>query len=242
MVTGILLLAVGCDPTGSAPDLNTGDSQTTVDTATQSRTKRAGATTTSDGDPRQRDALAAQRQDTEQARQTKQQEAEQAAQERLIQPKTFEDYQTGLTVTFQYPWYIVRTDWKGPIFGKDGKSYMDAAFTTITKDKGKSAEPGFIYTAADTIANGVISVLQTLTFQKESHKPKKSEPMDVMLTQKLFPNLNISFRYRGNDGRSIIQECRPKTREQTVYVYHVIAQDKIASFAMYNDDNKPLLD
>lgn len=160
-------------------------------------------------------------------------------------PQEFKDFSTGLTFTYAGPWKIIKTEMAGPILGKERQPLMEVRFSTFTTDKKKAAQPGFIYSAVGTLANTFVYSLDTLTkpvqevlewtgIETGGGGGKKSPPvpLDVALTRKHFPSLKIEQRFRGNDGRSIVNICRQAGLPDTFYVYHVIEGEKIASFSL----------
>lgn len=158
----------------------------------------------------------------------------------VASPQEFKDYTTGLAFTYAQPWYIVTTQWEGPTLGKEGRSYMVVRFTTLTTDRKKAAQPGFLYATGGIIANTFVYALKTLTKPVSSllgFSDKKSStppqlPFDMELTRKHFPSYMIQQRYRGNDGRSIVNVCRHSNLPDPIYVYHVIEGEKIATFSL----------
>jgi len=156
------------------------------------------------------------------------------------QPQMFTDYNTGLVFTYQRPWRVVSTQGEGSILGRDGHSQITTRFATLTTDKDKSAERGYFYVAGDSIADAIGKTVQSMLGTGNKQTSREKTPLDVLLTQKHFPNLIIEKRYRGNDGGVIVQKCRHKQLPGAFQVYHVFIEDKVASFSLSDVKNRQL--
>jgi len=156
------------------------------------------------------------------------------------QPQVFTDYNTGLVFTYQRPWRVVSTQGEGSILGRDGHSQITTRFATLTTDKDKSAERGYFYIEGDSIAGAIGKTVQSMLGAGNKQTAREKTPLDVLLTQKQFPNLIIEKRYRGNDGGVIVQKCRHKQLPGAFQVYHVFIEDKVASFSLSDVKNRQL--
>jgi len=180
---------------------------------------------------------------TKAAREKTQRDQPPAAQTAPATPQEFRDFTSGLAFTYAQPWYVVRTEWEGPILGRNGKSIITVRFATLTTDKKKASQPGFLYATADSVANAIVYSLSTLTKPISyllglgsggGGKKKPPLPFDIALTQKHFPAYQIEERGRGNDGRTIFHLCRQgKSADAEFVVYHVIEGEKVASFLVH---------
>ena len=159
------------------------------------------------------------------------------------QPQVFTDYNTGLIFTYQRPWHVVSTQGEGSILGRDGRSQLTTRFITLTTDKEKSAQRGYFYVAGDSITAAIGKTVQSMKSMLgagEKQTPQGKTPLDVLLTQKHFPNLIIDKRYRGNDGGMVVQECRHKQLPGQIQVYHIFIGDKVASFSLSELKNRQI--
>ncbi|MFA6497982.1 MAG: hypothetical protein WC256_09350 [Desulfurivibrionaceae bacterium] len=156
------------------------------------------------------------------------------------QPQVFTDYNTGLVFTYQRPWRVVSTQGEGSILGRDGQSQLTTRFATLTTDKDKSTQRGYFYVAGDSIAGAIGKTVQSMLGTGDKQATREKTPLDVLLTQKHFPNLIIEKRYRGNDGGVIVQKCRHKQLPGAFQVYHVFIEDKVASFSLSEAKNRQL--
>jgi len=156
------------------------------------------------------------------------------------QPQVFTDYNTGLVFTYQRPWRVISTQGEGSILGKDGQSQIVTRFATLTTDKEKSTERGYFYVEGDSIAEAIGKTVQSMLGAGNKQAAREKTPLDVLLTQKQFPNLIIEKRYRGNDGGVIVQRCRHKQLPGAFQVYHVFIDDKVASFSLSDVKNRQL--
>ncbi|MCX5863694.1 MAG: hypothetical protein NTW42_01260 [Deltaproteobacteria bacterium] len=156
------------------------------------------------------------------------------------QPQIFTDYNTGLIFTYQRPWRVVSTQGEGSILGRDGQSQLTTRFVTLTTDKDKSTQRGYFYVAGDSIAGAIGKTVQSIFGTGDKQAPRAKTPLDVLLTQKHFPNLIIEKRYRGNDGGVIVQKCRHKQLPGSFQIYHVFIDDKVASFNLTEVKNRQL--
>jgi len=180
---------------------------------------------------------------TKATREKTQRDQQPAARTAPATPQEFRDFTSGLAFTYAQPWYVVRTDWAGPILGRNGKSIITVRFATLTTDKKKASQPGFLYATADSVANAIVYGLSTLTKPISEFlglgsggggKKKPPLPFDIALTQKHFPAYQIEERGRGNDGRTIFHLCRQgKNADAEFIVYHVIEGEKVASFLVH---------
>lgn len=164
----------------------------------------------------------------------------QPAQPSAPQPQVFTDYNTGLVFTYQRPWRVVSTQGEGSILGRDGQSQLTTRFATLTTDKDKGAQRGYFYVAGDSIAEVIGKTVQSMLGAGDKQATREKTPLDVLLTQKHFPNLIIEKRYRGNDGGVIVQKCRHKQLPGAFQVYHVFIEDKVASFSLTEVKNRQL--
>ena len=159
------------------------------------------------------------------------------------QPQVFTDYNTGLVFTYQRPWRVVSTQGEGSVLGRDGKSQLTTRFVTLTTDKDKSTQRGYFYVAGDSIAETIGKTVQSVKSMLgtgDKQAPQGKTPLDVLLTQKHFPNLIIEKRYQGNDGGMIVQKCRHKQLPGAFQVYHIFIEDKVASFSLSELKNRQL--
>ncbi len=156
------------------------------------------------------------------------------------QPQVFTDYNTGLVFTYQRPWHLVSTQGEGSILGRDGHSQLTTRFATLTTDKDKSSQRGYFYVPGDSLTGTIGKTLKSILGVEDKHAAPGKTPIDVLLTQKHFPNLIIEKRYRGNDGGVIVQKCRHKQLPGSFQVYHVFIEDKVASFSLSEVKNRQL--
>ncbi len=156
------------------------------------------------------------------------------------QPQVFTDYNTGLIFTYQRPWRVVSTQGEGSVLGRDGQSQITTRFVTLTTDKEKSAQRGYFYVEGDSIAGAIGKTVQSMLGTGNKQAAREKTPLDVLLTQKHFPNLIIEKRYRGNDGGVLVQKCRHKQLPGAFQVYHVFIDDKVASFSLSDVKNRQL--
>ena len=156
------------------------------------------------------------------------------------QLQIFTDYNTGLIFTYQKPWRVVSTQGEGSILGRDGQSQLTTRFVTLTTDKDKSTQRGYFYVAGDSIAGAIGKTVQSMLGTGDKQAAREKTPLDVLLTQKHFPNLIIEKRYRGNDGGVIVQKCRHKQLPGSFQIYHVFIDDKVASFSLTEVKNRQL--
>ncbi len=156
------------------------------------------------------------------------------------QPQIFTDYNTGLVFTYQRPWRVVSTQGEGSILGRDGQSQLTTRFVTLTTDKDKGAQRGYFYVAGDSIAEVIGKTVQSMLGTRDKQAGREKTPLDVLLTQKHFPNLTIEKRYQGNDGGVIVQKCRHKQLPGSFQVYHVFIEDKVASFSLTEVKNRQI--
>lgn len=239
-MAGLVLLGLvlaGCDPTGSKAIFNTGNSQQTVETAAQDA---SASTSAASADTATAARVKRQSDSTEQTARIRVQQPQASSPENTA-PKTFKDFRTGLAIAYAQPWYIAKTEMLGPIFAKNGKSYMTVAFHILTTDSKKARQRGYSEIVAYSVADGLRMLFESVSLIKSQPKPQPKDPADVAITKQAFPYLEIQWRYRGNDGRSIIHECRDKNIDQDVIVYHIFEEDKVASFAMYFNGDRQLL-
>lgn len=155
-------------------------------------------------------------------------------------PQVFTDYNTGLVFSYQRPWRVVSTQGEGSVLGRDGHSQLTVRFATLTTDKEKSAQRGYFYVEGDSIAGAIGKTVQSMLGTGDKQAARGKTPLDVLLTQKHFPNLIIEKRYRGNDGGMVVQECRNKQLPGPVQVYHIFIDDKVASFSLSELKNRQL--
>ncbi len=153
--------------------------------------------------------------------------------------QVFRDYKTGLAFTYQRPWDIIKTEWDGPNLGNGG-SHLAVRFSILTTDKKKARKAGFLRVAAPTVGAAVVNSLQSVSDEGSGSSKKPATPLDVLLTKKHFPHLKIEQRYRGNDGRSIVQTCRQINLPDPIYVYHLFEGERVASFAAQSFGNQRL--
>jgi hypothetical protein len=168
------------------------------------------------------------------------QEAQPAPAKSAPQPQVFTDYNTGLVFTYQKPWRVVSTQGEGSILGRDGHSQLTTRFVTLTTDKDKSMERGYFYVPADSLTGTIGKTLQSILGIEDKQEAPGKPPIDVLLTQKHFPNLIIEKRYRGNNGGVIVQKCRNKQLPGLIQVYHIFIGDKVASFSLAEVKNRQL--
>ena len=148
------------------------------------------------------------------------------------QPQVFTDYNTGLVFTYQRPWQLVSTQGEGSILGRDGHSQLAVRFVTLTTDQDQSTQRGYFYVDGDSITGAISKTVQSMLGAGDKQATRGKTPLDVLLTQKHFPNLIIKKRYRGNDGGVIVQECSHKQLPGPIQVYHIFIDDKVASFSL----------
>ncbi len=156
------------------------------------------------------------------------------------QPQVFTDYNTGLVFTYQRPWHVVSTQGEGSVLGRDGHSQLTTRFATLTTDKDKSVQRGYFYVPGDSLTGTIGKTLKSILGVEDKQTAPGKTPIDVLLTQKHFPNLIIEKRYRGNDGGVIVQKCRHKKLPGSFQVYHVFIEDKVASFSLSDVNNRQL--
>jgi len=152
----------------------------------------------------------------------------------------FTDYNTGLVFSYQRPWRVVSTQGEGSTLGRDGHSQLTARFATLTTDKDKSTQRGYFYVEGDSIAGAIGKTVQSMLGNGGKQATRGKTPLDVLLTQKHFPNLIIEKRYRGNDGGMVVQECRHKQIPGPIQVYHIFIDDKVASFSLSELKNRQI--
>jgi hypothetical protein len=246
LLIGFLFLAVGCATSDRASrDAGTQRMTAPQDTAAQvKRAKSAGDAAPETASPRvrPRESAAATRESVQEKRELK---GESPAP--LLE---FKDDTTGLVFTYARPWYIVINQREGLILGKENRSFMTVRFATLTKDQKQAGQPGFLYTTADAIAGALAYALSTLARPISDFtgldsgvsggKKKVQLPIDIALTRKHFPAQQIESRFRGSDGRSIVQRCRHANLPDPFHVYHVIEGDKVASFLVSDVNNAEL--
>ena len=155
-------------------------------------------------------------------------------------PQVFTDYNTGLIFSYQKPWRVVSTQGEGSILGRDGHSQLTTRFVTLTTDKDKSSQRGYFYVPADSLTGTIGKTLQSILGIEDKQATPGKPPIDVLLTQKHFPNLIIEKRYRGNNGGVIVQKCRNKQLPGPIQVYHIFIGDKVASFSLAEVKNRQL--
>lgn len=156
------------------------------------------------------------------------------------QPQVFADYNTGLTFTYQRPWHLVSTMGDGPVLGRDGRSQMTARFATLTTNKEKGAQTGYFYVPGDSLTGTIGKTLRSILGVEAKQTTQGKTPIDVLLTQKHFPNLIIEKRYRGNNGGIVVQRCRHKQIPGQIQVYHIFIGDKVASYSLSEIQNRQL--
>ena len=159
------------------------------------------------------------------------------------QAQVFTDYNTGLVFTYQRPWRVVSTQGEGSVLGRDGHSQLTTRFVTLTTDKDQSSQRGYFYVAGDSITEAIgkaVQSMKSLLGASDKQASQGKTPLDVLLTQKHFPNLIIEKRYRGNDGGMVVQECRHKQLPGPIQVYHIFIGDKVASFSLSELKNRQL--
>ena len=155
-------------------------------------------------------------------------------------PQIFTDYNTGLVFSYPRPWRVVSTQGEGSILGRDGRSQLTVRFVTMTTDKDKSTQRGYFYVEGDSIAGAIGKTVQSMLGTGDKQAARGKTPLDVLLTQKHFPNLIIEKRYRGNDGGMVVQECRHKQLPGPIQVYHIFIDDKVASFSLSELKNRQI--
>ncbi|HIJ90617.1 MAG: hypothetical protein OEV89_07600 [Desulfobulbaceae bacterium] len=156
------------------------------------------------------------------------------------QPLVFTDYNTGLSFTYQRPWHLVSTQGEGPVLGRDGHSQLTARFATLTTNKDKGAQKGYFYAPEDSLTGTIGTRLKTMLGLGNKQITQEKTPIDVLLTQKHFPNLIIEKRYRGNNGGVVVQKCRHKQLPGQILVQHIFIEDKVASFSLSEVKNRQL--
>lgn len=154
--------------------------------------------------------------------------------------KIFKDNATGLTFTYERPWHLVSNHEKGPVLGRDGRSQLTARFVTLTTDRNRGEQEGYFYVPADSLSGKIGKTLKTILGVEDNLATKGKIPLDVLLTQKHFPDLIIEKRYRGNDGKVLVQRCRHRKLPGQVQVYHVFIGDKVASYSLSELKNRKL--
>lgn len=154
-----------------------------------------------------------------------------------LQPQIFKDYNTGLVFTYQQPWHLVSTQGEGSVFGRDDRSQLITRFVTLTTDKEQSSQRGYFYVPEDSLTGKVGKRLKAI-LGVEGKQATQGTPLDVLLTQKHFPNLIIKKRYRGNNGGVIIQKCSHKELSGSFQVYHIFIEDMVASFSLSEVKNR----
>lgn len=154
------------------------------------------------------------------------------------QTQVFTDYNTGLTFTYPRPWRVVATQGEGSILGRDGGSQLTVRFAILTTDKEKSTQRGYIYVPSDSLAGTIGKTLKAILGVEDNETIQEKTPIDVLLTQKHFPNLIIEKRYRGNDGGVVVQKCRYKELPGAIQVYHIFIGDRVASFSLAEVKNR----
>lgn len=233
------LVFAGCDPTGSRSVINTGNTVQTVETAAQDT--QAATSTAADAHTQTQTRIKRQTDTTQQTARVRADQPQALSPKNAAEPKTFKDFRTGLAIVYAHPWYIAKTEMLGPIFAKGGKSYMTVTFHILTTDSNKARQRGYTEIVAYSVADGLRMLFESVSLIKSQPKPQPKDPADVAITKRAFPYLEIQWRYRGNDGRSIIHECRDKNIDQEVIVYHIFEEDKVVSFAMYYNGDRQLL-
>jgi len=158
----------------------------------------------------------------------------------LPQKQVFTDYNTGLTFTYQRPWHLVSTHGDGPILGRDGHSQLTARFATLTADKDKGAQTGHFYVPEDSLTGTIGKKIKSVLGLDDTKAAQGKTPLDVLLTQKQFPNLVIEKRYRGNNGGVVVQKCRHKQLPGPIQVYHIFIGDTVASYSLSEITNRQL--
>ncbi|MFA7383947.1 MAG: hypothetical protein WC001_10905 [Desulfurivibrionaceae bacterium] len=146
-------------------------------------------------------------------------------------PQVFTDYQTGLAFSYQHPWRLVSNKREGVILGRDGHFQLTARFATLTKDKDREEQIGYFYVPNNSLRGSIGKTLKSI-LGIEGQQTNSAPPLDVLLTQKHFPDLIIEKRYRGNNGGVIVQNCRHKRLPGQIQVYHIFIGDKVASFSL----------
>ncbi|MFA7346498.1 MAG: hypothetical protein WCZ86_01940 [Desulfurivibrionaceae bacterium] len=154
------------------------------------------------------------------------------------QAQIFTDYNTGLIFTYPRPWRVVSTQGEGSILGRDGQSQLTTRFVTLTADKDKSSQRGYFYAPEDSLTGTIGKTLKSILGIADKQAAPGKPPIDVLLTQKHFPNLIIEKRYRGNNGGVIVQKCRNKQLPGSIQVYHIFIGDKAASFSLAEVKNR----
>lgn len=168
------------------------------------------------------------------------QEAPPAPAKPAPQPQVFTDYNTGLVFTYQKPWRVVSTQGEGSILGRDGHSQLTTRFVTLTADTDKGSQRGYFYAPEDSLTGTIGKTLKSILGIEDKQAAPGKPPIDVLLTQKHFPNLIIEKRYRGNNGGVIVQKCRNKQVPGPIQVYHIFIGDKVASFSLSEVKNRQL--
>lgn len=156
------------------------------------------------------------------------------------QLQLFTDYQTGLAFSYHRPWHLVSTKGDGPVLGRDGRSQLTARFATLTTDKDKGEQPGYFHVPDDSLSGKIGKTLKSILGIEGNQASPGSTPLDVLLTQKHFPDLIIEKRYRGNNGGMVVQQCRHKQLPGPIQVYHIFIGDKVASFSLSDLKNRRL--
>ncbi|OGQ87888.1 MAG: hypothetical protein A2512_06975 [Deltaproteobacteria bacterium RIFOXYD12_FULL_56_24] len=156
------------------------------------------------------------------------------------QPQVFTDYQTGLAFSYHRPWHLVSTKGDGPVLGRDGHSQLTSRFATLTTDKDKGEHRGYFHVPDDSLSGKIGKTLKSILGTEDSQATPEATPLDVLLTQKHFPDLIIEKRYRGNNGGMVVQKCRHKQLPGPFQVYHVFIGDKVASFSLSDLKNRRL--
>jgi hypothetical protein len=156
------------------------------------------------------------------------------------EPLVFTDQVTGLIFTYQRPWHVVSNRREGPILGRDGRSQLAARFATLTTNKNKGERPGYLYVPGDSLPWAIGKSVKFMPRLTEKQANQGTPPVDVLLTQKHFPDLIIEKRYQGNDGRMVVQQCRHRQLPNPIQVYHIFIGDKAASFHLSEPDNRQL--
>lgn len=154
------------------------------------------------------------------------------------QTKIFTDYNTGLTFTYPQPWHLVSTQGEGSTLGRDGRAQLSVRFATLTTDQDKTTQRGYFYVPSDSLTGTIGKALKSILGVEETETSQGKTPIDVLLTQKHFPNLIIDKRYRGNNGGVIVQKCRHKQLPGTIQVYHIFIGDKVASYSLSEIKNR----
>ena len=156
------------------------------------------------------------------------------------QPQIFTNYQTGLSFSYQRPWHLVATKGDGPILGRDGRSLLTARFATLTTDKEKGEQPGYFHVPEESLSGKIGKTLKSILGIEDNQATPGSPPLDVLLTQKHFPDLIIEKRYQGDNGGVIVQKCRHNQLPGPIQVYHLFIGDKVASYSLSEMKNRKL--